>query len=555
MGNVLNKLSDASQSLRGRKRKRDETDGDESGNDSDLLDQSLHSPKRKKLTSTAKYIYQALFKEERNSDITVHALGKHWHLHKVYLSQSPYFASMFNGSWREADKDYVHIEIIDPKITLESLFSVFGSLYMDEVVLDPKEIVSTLATATLFQLDGLIERCAEVMIETTCADTAVLYYEAACEYGVKRVKQFTFGWLLVNLLNTCRKKANALRLISVELMEQLITSADLYVMQTEFGLYTLLRYWMSLKLFPANLTTPSTPVTGETDNDPVREKYFIERTSAVPFLRTPEGAPFERVFRALRLRYLLNHHVDMRVLREDNIIPSDWLHEPLLEQWNSILSVDMSLEKEIKCDEATFLESCMRCGRILPESVTQKWRWTGFHYGLDLMLFSDSRTLRIKRHHRTEHERLLSLQVKRQFMIRISLASLNELGQIKHEQKTAIQTISLEKNEETILAVYDRALTFPMLICVNMMLVSPPEKKERRKLPRLVDDEVAECLGQDQARPLSEQSSGCSNAPHTPGADANRSSNTIPERSLELVEVPVPSGAPLRERASWVNDS
>lgn len=127
---------------------------------------------RKKLTSTAKYIYQALFKEERNSDITVHALGKHWHLHKVYLSQSPYFASMFNGSWREADKDYVHIEIIDPKITLESLYSVFGSLYMDEVVLDPKEIVSTLATATLFQLDGLIERCAEVMVETTCADVS-----------------------------------------------------------------------------------------------------------------------------------------------------------------------------------------------------------------------------------------------------------------------------------------------------------------------------------------------------------------------------------------------
>lgn len=125
---------------------------------------------RKKLISTAKYIYQALFKEERNSDITVHALGKVWRLHKVYLSQSPYFASMFNGSWREADEDYVHIEIIDPKITIESLYSVFGSLYMDEVSLEPREIVSILATATLFQLDSLIDRCAEVMIETTNAE-------------------------------------------------------------------------------------------------------------------------------------------------------------------------------------------------------------------------------------------------------------------------------------------------------------------------------------------------------------------------------------------------
>lgn len=77
---------------------------------------------------------------------------------------------MFNGSWREADEDYVHIEIIDPKITIESLYSVFGSLYMDEVSLEPREIVSILATATLFQLDSLIDRCAEVMIETTNAE-------------------------------------------------------------------------------------------------------------------------------------------------------------------------------------------------------------------------------------------------------------------------------------------------------------------------------------------------------------------------------------------------
>uniref|UniRef100_A0A182U6Q0 BTB domain-containing protein n=1 Tax=Anopheles melas TaxID=34690 RepID=A0A182U6Q0_9DIPT len=173
MGNVLNKLGSVSQSVRGRKRKREDESADESGDGSDLLDKSLQTPKRKKLVSTAKYIYQALFKEERNSDITVHALGKQWHLHKVYLSQSPYFASMFNGSWREADEDYVHIEIIDPKITIESLYSVFGSLYMDEVVLEPKVIVSTLATATLFQLDSLIDRCAEVMVETTNAEVRI----------------------------------------------------------------------------------------------------------------------------------------------------------------------------------------------------------------------------------------------------------------------------------------------------------------------------------------------------------------------------------------------
>lgn len=74
---------------------------------------------RKKLLTTAQYIYKTFYVEEQNSDISVMALGKVWHLHKIYLCQSPYFASMFSGSWREREQKFVAIEIIDPKITLE----------------------------------------------------------------------------------------------------------------------------------------------------------------------------------------------------------------------------------------------------------------------------------------------------------------------------------------------------------------------------------------------------------------------------------------------------
>lgn len=121
------------------------------------------SVRRKKLLTTTQYIYQALFKEHRNYDISVMALGKVWRLHKVYLCQSPYFASMFSGSWRETEQNYVNIEIVDPKVNLDALETVFGSLYLDEVTIDPKSVTSVLATATLFQLDGLIDRCAEVL--------------------------------------------------------------------------------------------------------------------------------------------------------------------------------------------------------------------------------------------------------------------------------------------------------------------------------------------------------------------------------------------------------
>lgn len=51
---------------------------------------------------------------------------------------------------------------------------VFGSLYLDEVTIDPKMVVSILATAALLQLDGLIDKCAEVMNQTIDAEVNLL---------------------------------------------------------------------------------------------------------------------------------------------------------------------------------------------------------------------------------------------------------------------------------------------------------------------------------------------------------------------------------------------
>lgn len=84
-----------------------------------------------------------------------------------------------------------------------------------------------------------------------------------------------------------------------------------------------------------------------------------------------------------------------------------------------MLQIDQTIDKGPKeIDEAIFYRNCIRCGRVLLEEDFQKWRWTGFNFGLDLVLITDARTLSIKRHHRAENERLLSLQVKRQFLIK-----------------------------------------------------------------------------------------------------------------------------------------
>lgn len=36
-----------------------------------------------------------------------------------FFFQSPYFASMFSGSWREANEKVISVEITDPNITLD----------------------------------------------------------------------------------------------------------------------------------------------------------------------------------------------------------------------------------------------------------------------------------------------------------------------------------------------------------------------------------------------------------------------------------------------------
>lgn len=130
-------------------------------------------------------------------------------------------------------------------------------------------------------------------------------------------------------------------------MTALISSPDLYVMQTEFSLYTLLRTWMYLRLHPNY--DPEHPqqqqalqqASGETEiSTDIIQTYFSNRTEKRSFLATPDGQEFVKPFQALRTQYLTNHHMDLKIVLNDNIIPKEWLHSHVLSHWNSILKVD-----------------------------------------------------------------------------------------------------------------------------------------------------------------------------------------------------------------------
>ncbi|XP_039955492.1 protein germ cell-less [Bactrocera tryoni] len=532
--------------LAGRRKRKRSLDSSNASDESQSSE--TQSPKKKRLLTTTQYIYQALFKEQKNSDIAVMALGKVWNLHKVYLCQSPYFYSMFNGSWKESCQDFVHIKILDERITLEALDAVFGSMYSDEIEIDPKAVISVLATATLFHLEGIIDKCAEVMIETINAETAISYYEAACLYGSVNVKKAAMVFLETNLLCIYHKDEQLLRQISVELMTKLVASPDLYVMQTEFSLYTLLRTWMYLRLHPLYDAENIAPAVGAADgsrsavgsnnnsnngnnesqclSDLVKD-YFAHRSERRSFLATPEGQQFVPSFQALRTQYLTNHHTDLKIVLNDNIIPKDWLHSHVLSHWHSILKVDhLPEEGPQNLDADVFYKNCMRCGRILLEPGYQKWRWTGFNFGLDLVLVADSRLLSIRRHHRNEHERLLSLQTKRQFMIRTSVTSINSQRQPTFTQKTEISSLSLEKNQEVTIMLMDTLLVHPLLISVNLLVVPPTSQHFKQHVYGNEDTINAATV------PISEIGANCNSADDAQRSGTPTNSNVTGERLL-----------------------
>ncbi|KAG8037009.1 hypothetical protein G9C98_004331 [Cotesia typhae] len=468
MGGYVSKIASMSNIAvntvyRGRKRKCIEEDDCDS--DSEFIDRTLQTPKKRKLLTTAQYIYKTLFQEEKGSDITVYMLGRPWRLHKVYISQSPYFAT---------------------------LSIVLGSFYQDEVSIEPKNVISILATSTLFQLQGLIDQCTEIMIETTNIKTVVPYYNAAVSYGVPTVKAAAKRWLEVNLLGYGSRYPSFLKEITPELMVELIKSSELVAIQTEFCIYMMLRVWLFIHM--------------QNKEDTEVDEYFKKHAWTKALFETAEGKEFAEPFRALRMKYLLLHDQDVKILNSDNLIPAEWLHDAYKEQWLHLLRIDA--DKDADCglldnvlsisalypfqaivfrpkqmDEEEFAQECFRCGRCIEKPGEHIWRWTAFQFGLDLVVYLDTSSLGIRRNNRTDANHISANHSKRNIIIRVCLFSLNEQRQIKHYQNSGVLRLTLHKNEEKQVMSLDKQLTYPLYISVNIQVVTPFTKSEEEEKP------------------------------------------------------------------------
>uniref|UniRef100_A0A672JI22 Germ cell-less, spermatogenesis associated n=1 Tax=Salarias fasciatus TaxID=181472 RepID=A0A672JI22_SALFA len=420
-----------------------------------------------KLKSTSKYIYQTLFLNGENSDIRICALGQEWNLHKVYLCQSGYFSSMFSGSWKESNMMEINLEIPDQNIDTEALQVVFGSLYRDDVLIKPSRVVSILAAACMLQLDGLIQQCGETMKENISAKTVCGYYTCASIYGLDSVMKKCLEWLLNNLMT--HQNVDLMKELGAEVMEQLIQSSDLFVMQVEMDVYTALKKWMFLQLNPS-WDGPIKQLLADAD------AWLCKRRTGTPFLNTEEGVPFRSVFKFVRLQYIINDLASARILERDNILPPDWLMHVYKTQWFAMLRTEFDNDngpQEPNKDE--FELSSMRCGRKLTKDGDYCWRWTGFNFGFDLLVTYTNRFIVFKRNTLSQPcGGAVSLQPRRHLAYRLRLASFDTRGKLICSRSTGYQLLTLEKDQEYVVMNLDsRLLSFPLYVCCNFLYTSP----------------------------------------------------------------------------------
>ncbi|KAM3659411.1 germ cell-less protein-like 1 [Ammospiza maritima maritima] len=465
---------------KGGKRKRGGAEGtgdSDSDGEAEREERLLHlRGRRKKLKSTSKYIYQTLFLNGENSDIKICALGEEWNLHKIYLCQSGYFSSMFSGSWKESSMNVIELEIPDQNIDVEALQVAFGSLYRDDVLINPSRVVALLAAACMLQLDGLIQQCGETMKETITAQTVCGYYNSAGTYGLDSVKKKCLEWLLNNLMT--HQSVGLFKELSINLMKQLISSSNLFVLQVEMDVYTALKKWMFLQLVPS-WNGSFKQVLSEAD------AWFAERRREfggdVAFLESAQGSAFVPVFAHLRLQYIISDLASARIVERDALLPSEWLSSVYKQQWFAMLRAEQDNDigpQEINKEE---LEgNSMRCGRKLAKDGDYCWRWTGFNFGLDLLVTYTNRYIIFKRNTLNQPcSGSVSLQPRRSIAFRLRLASFDCSGKMICSRTTGYQILTLEKDQEQIVMNLDsRLLTFPLYICCNFLYTSPEKRAD-----------------------------------------------------------------------------
>jgi hypothetical protein len=118
------------------------------------------APAIESTTTLAGHLLHRGFMDGRHSDITIHAFGQSYRLHKLMLDRVPFFASAFSGSWAEssASEMMLHPEDIDSNITQNAFELALKRVYGAQLPLqEENEALGLFATSCWLDMPELMD--------------------------------------------------------------------------------------------------------------------------------------------------------------------------------------------------------------------------------------------------------------------------------------------------------------------------------------------------------------------------------------------------------------
>ena len=113
------------------------------------------------------HLYHNGFEQGRHSDITVHAFGQSYRLHKLLLDRVPFFSSAFSGSWAESMAREMTIlpQEIDANITKSAFELALKRIYGTQLgIQEEDEAIGLFATACWLDMPDLVDSCVESIL-------------------------------------------------------------------------------------------------------------------------------------------------------------------------------------------------------------------------------------------------------------------------------------------------------------------------------------------------------------------------------------------------------
>ncbi|KAE9421901.1 hypothetical protein Angca_005592, partial [Angiostrongylus cantonensis] len=259
-------------------------------------------PKKITKLDTAKYVYERLFLQGEGSDVTVHAVGHVWHLHKLYLQQCKYFEVLMQGNWKDSKENVIHLNFPDTNVTREGLHAVLGSLYHNQIELDLDKAEGVLSAASVLQLESVLERCGDAMAENLVLDNALHYLNLAEMYGLPQVINRAYHFLKWNFWRIMKSREH-LRELREDTFIRLISSSELLIMEGEMDIYLMIKMWIFLREKPHAAALP--------DSDFVRQ--MNECLASYPT-------------------------ASLNAIESDKLIPKEVLRAVMVDQWKTTLT-------------------------------------------------------------------------------------------------------------------------------------------------------------------------------------------------------------------------